>query len=418
MINPNLTPKKKIYEKESGGGALPIVALPKLDLPNVSEGSESSATNNNAPSLNLTYNPYSGTTEGLAKKQAADDALAALNGLGEHKYANEQIYQDWLNKKLNREDFSYDLNADALYNQYRDQYIQQGKLAMEDTMGQAVALTGGYGNSYAATVGNQVYQAYLGKLNDIIPELYQMALQKYTMEGDRIDSNLAALGEDYNKSLGEWKNKYGMLMDEYNIANSDFFNSATLYNSEQDSLNDIALKKAQWDEGIRQSKLEQYWKEKAYEESKVASSNDNISVQVPDSIRNKLDSMTSNTEVEAYLENLEATGAISHDTALQLMAEYMDSNEVYKDNEDGSQSISYSSMTETAKGWTVKDNGGMNFVGIDENAKVQTPNGEIITLKNLKEKLMAEGMSSSEARNAIKKLQQNLGISSNWFFGL
>ena len=48
-----------------------------------------------------------------------------------------------------RKAFSYDLNADALYRQYRDQYIRQGRRAMEDTMGAAAGLTGGYGNSYA-----------------------------------------------------------------------------------------------------------------------------------------------------------------------------------------------------------------------------------------------------------------------------
>ena len=39
-------------------------------------------------------------------------------------------------KILNREHFSYDLNGDALYQQYKDRYIQQGRQAMMDTMGQ------------------------------------------------------------------------------------------------------------------------------------------------------------------------------------------------------------------------------------------------------------------------------------------
>ena len=37
-----------------------------------------------------------------------------------------------------------DLNGDALYNQYRDQFMRQGKLAAADTVGQVSALTGGY----------------------------------------------------------------------------------------------------------------------------------------------------------------------------------------------------------------------------------------------------------------------------------
>ena len=54
---------------------------------------------------------------------------------------------DIIDKIMNREKFSYDLNGDALYQQYKDQYTTQGKLAMMDTMGQAAAMTGGYGNS-------------------------------------------------------------------------------------------------------------------------------------------------------------------------------------------------------------------------------------------------------------------------------
>ena len=210
---------------------------------------------------NLAYTPYGDTTEGAAKKTAVDEALSAFNSYAPHSWVNEETYNELLEKKLGREDFSYNLNADALYKQYAEQYRSMGKLAMEDTMGRAAAMTGGYGNSYAATVGNQAYQAYLGELNDVIPELYQMALQKYTMEGEQIDSNLAALGEDYNKSLGEWQNKYGMLKDKYDVLNSDYINSATLYDSEQDSLNGIALKNAEWAEDIRQSELDQYWKE-------------------------------------------------------------------------------------------------------------------------------------------------------------
>lgn len=80
--------------------------------------------------------------------------------------------------------WSYDLNADMLYQQYRDQYMQGGRQAMIDTTGQvAQALTGGYGSSYGTTAGNQAYQQYLTQLNSVIPSLYDRAYQRYT--GDR-----------------------------------------------------------------------------------------------------------------------------------------------------------------------------------------------------------------------------------------
>ena len=73
----------------------------------------------------------------------------------------------------NRKKFSYDMGTDPLYQQYREQYQRLGRLAMQDTMGQAAALTGGYGSTYGEQVGQQAYNAYLQNLNDIVPQLQQ-----------------------------------------------------------------------------------------------------------------------------------------------------------------------------------------------------------------------------------------------------
>lgn len=87
---------------------------------------------------------------------------------------------------MNRKPFQYDLNGDLLYRQMADQYTQLGQQAMRDTMGQAAALTGGYGNSYAQQVGNQAYQQYLTALNQQVPELYDRAYNAYQDETDRL----------------------------------------------------------------------------------------------------------------------------------------------------------------------------------------------------------------------------------------
>lgn len=104
---------------------------------------------------------------------------------------------------MNRDSFKYDLNSDALYQQYRDQYIAGGQRAMQDTMGQAAALTGGYGNTYAQAAGQQQYDAYLQRLNDVIPELYQNAFDQYNAEGDRLKDlysmQVAQEARDYDR---------------------------------------------------------------------------------------------------------------------------------------------------------------------------------------------------------------------------
>lgn len=128
-----------------------------------------------------------------------------------------------LDRILNREDFSYDLDGDALYQQYKDQYLQQGKLAMQDTVGQA-ALTGGYGNSYAQTVGQQAYNQYLGRLNEVVPELYSLARSRYAQEGNDLWNlyNVYADREaqEYNRALNERSFDYQQSQDTRNTAYS------------------------------------------------------------------------------------------------------------------------------------------------------------------------------------------------------
>ena len=158
------------------------------------------------------------------------DAVTQANALLQQHTANKPgEYQggEWRNNLnetiaqiLNREKFSYDLNGDMLYQQYKEQYTTQGKLAMMDTMGQAAAMTGGYGNSYAQTAGQQAYQAYLQKLNDVVPELYGMARDQYNQEGqdlyDRAGLMLKMDEQEFNRNQVALENYYkelGILSD-------------------------------------------------------------------------------------------------------------------------------------------------------------------------------------------------------------
>lgn len=120
-----------------------------------------------------------------------------------------QSLKDQMDKINNRKQFTYDLNGDALYQQYKDQYMTQGRLASADAIGQASAMTGGYGNSYAATVGNQAYQGYLQKLNDVVPELYNMAYNRYQQEGQDMKDMLAMYESAYGREYGEHRDKVG-----------------------------------------------------------------------------------------------------------------------------------------------------------------------------------------------------------------
>lgn len=131
-----------------------------------------------------------------------------------------------LDSVLNREGFSYDVESDPLYQQYRKQYIREGDRAMRDTMGNAAALTGGYGSSYGTTAGSQAYDYYLSQLNDRVPELEQLAYQKYQDEGTALLNRLSALQAMEDQDYSRYR-------DQMN----DYYNDRTFdYQKEQDAL--------------------------------------------------------------------------------------------------------------------------------------------------------------------------------------
>ena len=121
-----------------------------------------------------------------------------------------------------REPFSYDLNADMLYQQYKNQYMQNGQRAMQDTVGQVSALNGGYASSYAQTAGQQAYNNELGKLNDVIPELYQLAYNRYAREGDEMLKGIELANDayktrydEYRDAMTDWRNDVARAQSMY-----------------------------------------------------------------------------------------------------------------------------------------------------------------------------------------------------------
>jgi len=128
----------------------------------------------------------------------------------ESKYSAE--IDGILNDILNREKFTYNLNADPLYEQYRQLYTQNGKKAMMDTVGEASAMTGGYSNSYAVTAGNQAYHEYLNNLNDVAIDLRDRAYEQYGDETEKLFEDVKLLrsldGDDYDKYLDELERYY------------------------------------------------------------------------------------------------------------------------------------------------------------------------------------------------------------------
>lgn len=176
-----------------------------------------------------TYTPSAAVTQ-------AQKYLESLQQTKPGEYQNQ--WQDQLNGLLdriqNREAFTYDPTNDPLYNIYKDRYIQNGRRAMQDTMGQAAALTGGYGNSYAQSVGQQQYNQYMEGLNDIVPQLQQQAWQQYQDEGNRLLQNYELVNQQENQDysrwrggLEDWERAQSAAQDAYNGAYDRDYNAFT-----------------------------------------------------------------------------------------------------------------------------------------------------------------------------------------------
>ena len=140
--------------------------------------------------------------EGGAPKYTESEAYqSAMQALTQHQSAKPEKYvspyadrlEALYNEIMDRGEFKYDFNADPLYHQYKDQYMAGGKKAMQDTMAEAAALTGGYGNSYATTAGNLAYQQYLSGLNDVIPDLHSQAYNEWLNGGQKLIDQMALL---------------------------------------------------------------------------------------------------------------------------------------------------------------------------------------------------------------------------------
>jgi hypothetical protein len=157
-----------------------------------------------------------------------------------------QQAQQLMGQIQNRGPFEFNLNQNALYQQYKDNYMKQGQQAMMDTMGQAAGLTGGYGSSYAQNVGQQAYNEYLTKLGDIVPDLYAQERAAYDAQGQDLYNQLAAARGMYDTDYGIWRDQVGdaRYQDELAYGRSrdaisdQRYQDELAYSRQRDALND------------------------------------------------------------------------------------------------------------------------------------------------------------------------------------
>lgn len=167
---------------------------------------------------------YSGDSDGSRYIPLEMGGGGRGNGGGGFSYEAAPTYtsryqsqiDDLTRQILNREAFSYDPEKDPTYQQYKESYTRNGERAMQDTLGQVSARTGGLASSYAGSAAQQTYDNYMGALADKIPELKQLAYSMYQDEGNTQRANLEMLEA---LEQGDYA-KYADLLAQYNTDRS------------------------------------------------------------------------------------------------------------------------------------------------------------------------------------------------------
>lgn len=164
-------------------------------------------------------------SEDVAAARAYRDSVAAMQP---ENYTSgfEARLQELYDQIAGREAFSYDPEEDEMYKRYARLYAAQGAAAMEDTMGQAAALTGGYGSSYAQAVGQQAYDRYLGELAALVPELRQAALAEYTQEGKALTDRYGLLRQQESAAYDRWQDTVAQWQKALAQAQSEYDDTA------------------------------------------------------------------------------------------------------------------------------------------------------------------------------------------------
>jgi len=118
--------------------------------------------------------------------------------------------EDIDNAVRNLQNWRYDPTQDASYQALAQMYQQNGRQAMQDTLGQISARTGGLASSYAGNAAAGAYENYMNQLASYLPQYEQNAYQRQL-------SGLSALQNAEDRNYSRWADARN---NAYNLANA------------------------------------------------------------------------------------------------------------------------------------------------------------------------------------------------------
>ena len=148
---------------------------------------------------------YTPSRETQEARRSWEELAARQPGDYTSPYADRM--EDLLRQMESREAFSYDPSRDEMFRRYARLYQRQGQTAMEDTLGQAAGLTGGYDSSYARQAGQQEYNRYMQELAALVPQLQQDAWDRYETQGQALLDQYKLLQGQDEDAYGQWRDR-------------------------------------------------------------------------------------------------------------------------------------------------------------------------------------------------------------------
>jgi hypothetical protein len=429
-----------------------------VDKANSSFKQSSNVTNaqTEANSLKNKYNELASITDiidqktwdtlnsSFATSDAYNQAMQYTNQLLEQLSSGRTSYTDQIKDLMgqiqNRDKFQYDVAEDSMFQQALSSAMASGQTAMQDTIGQASALTGGYASTYAQSVGNQAYNSYIQDAYNNLPAYYNMALEAYQMEGQEMYNQLSMLNEAdatefqrmydswnanftnaqnmYAQEYGAWQdginnaynsanlqlNEHGMAVDNaYNMYQASQNRADTLYAQEYQKWADEVANAMQYmgmqntDYWNNQNFIEgqrQHNDDMAYKYSALKQEQDQFNTSLKyknsgggDEDEDGIDlKAPTQTQKQKALEAFNTGGEDAYYQYLDSLPSNVDVEEIdLYVNGDGKDNKGYGRLPLEKRTFTIIDDGGVNWLwGVDNNAVVKDQYGKQYKLSDLK----------------------------------
>ena len=171
---------------------------------------------------NANFKTLSAAAPKYQTSKATKKAYSQVNTLASEKTGIGQQISDNLKQYNALGNFDPKKSAyyQSAYRSLEGLYKNKGRADMNNTIAAAAANTGGYGNSYGTTAGNQAYQAQLQSLASKVPSLYSAASGEFMNQKNNLASLIGMQQAQQQAAINnaQWQTGMQQALDESRYA--------------------------------------------------------------------------------------------------------------------------------------------------------------------------------------------------------